>query len=169
MNKIENFKQFGVSLGYKRLKKLGDRLEPISNLIDWDKLGEFFVRISNVGRPPYDPVLMIKMMVLQSWYGISDEELEYQVADRISFQKFLGFPKEIPHFTTYWKFKERTTQEQMNIVETHNMTTLEQLHGELSRQCEMECNFFEQFHTSLQEITMLLNDQEQEIQKLEQL
>lgn len=116
MDKIENFKQFGVSLGYKRLEKLGDRLEPISNLIDWDKLGEFFVRISNVGRPPYDPVLMIKMMVLQSWYGISDEELEYQVADRISFQKFLGFPKEIPHFTTYWKFKERTTQEQMNSI-----------------------------------------------------
>ena len=88
-----SLKQFGVSLSYERIKKLGDRLEPISNLINWNKFGEFFVRISNVGRPPYDPVLMIKLMVLQSWYGISDEELEYQVADRITFQKFLRFPK----------------------------------------------------------------------------
>jgi tetratricopeptide (TPR) repeat protein len=77
--------------------------------------------------------------------------------------------KQVEHEKQIFEKKYRTTQEQMNIVETHTMTTLEQLHGELSRQCEMESNFFEQFHTSLQEITMLLNDQEQEIQKLEQL
>ncbi len=106
MVEIVNFKQLGVSLSYARVQKLGDRLEPISNLINWNKFKKFFERKSNVGRPPYDPVLMIKMLVLQSWYGISDEELEYQVADRISFQKFLGFPKNIPDFTTVWRFRE---------------------------------------------------------------
>ena len=65
--------------------------------------------------------------------------------------------------------KYRTTQAQINMVETRNMATLEQLQGELSRQCAMESNFSEQFHESLQEITLLLQNQEQEIQKLEQL
>ena len=65
--------------------------------------------------------------------------------------------------------KYRTTRQQMNVVEADTMSTLEQLHGELSRQCELESYFSEQFHESLQEISMLLYTQEQEIQKLEQL
>ncbi|GAK56177.1 chromosome segregation ATPases [Candidatus Vecturithrix granuli] len=65
--------------------------------------------------------------------------------------------------------KYRSTQAKMNMVETRNMATLEQLQGELSRQWTIESNFSEQFHESLQEITLLLQNQEQEIQKLEQL
>lgn len=115
-----NFNQFGVSLGYKRVQKLGDKLESISNLIDWEKFRKFFERDverkSNAGRPPYDPILMTKALVIQSWYGISDEELEYQIADRISFQKFLGFPKDIPDFTTFWKFREYISEETLNKI-----------------------------------------------------
>lgn len=116
MDKTMNFNQFGVSLGYKRLKKLGDKLEPISNIIDWEAFRKFFERKSNVGRPPYDPILMTKSLVLQSWYGISDEELEYQIADRISFQKFLGFPKDIPDFTTFWRFREEISEETIHNI-----------------------------------------------------
>ncbi len=65
--------------------------------------------------------------------------------------------------------KYRVTQKQINVVEADTMSTLEQLHGELSRQCELESHFSEQFHESLQEISLLLHTQEQEIQKLEQL
>lgn len=102
-----SLKQFGASLSYKRIEKLGDRLELISDMIDWERFRKFFNKDeSNVGRPSYDQILMIKMLVLQSWYGISDEELEYQVADRISFQKFLGFPNEIPDYSTVWRFRE---------------------------------------------------------------
>jgi chromosome segregation ATPase len=60
----------------------------------------------------------------------------------------------------------RTIQAQMNILETHDVKALEHLHGELSRQCELEISFSRQFHESLQEIAMLLQNQEQEIQKL---
>ena len=120
MDKIMNFNQFGVSLGYKRVQKLGDKLEKISNLIDWEKFRKFFERDlerkSNAGRPPYDPILMTKALVLQSWYGISDEELEYQIADRISFQKFLEFPKDIPDFTTFWKFREYISKGTLNKI-----------------------------------------------------
>ena len=41
-----------------------------------------------------DPVLMVKLLVLQAWYGLSDPELERQVNDRISFRHFLGQPQE---------------------------------------------------------------------------
>lgn len=56
-----NFNQFGVSLGYKRVQKLGDKLESISNLIDWEKFRKFFERDverkSNAGRPLMIPYL----------------------------------------------------------------------------------------------------------------
>ena len=77
--------------------------------------------------------------------------------------------KQVEHEKQVFEKKYRTTQAYMNIVEMHNMTTLEQLHGELSRQCEMENSFSEKFHSSVQEIIMLLHDQEQAIQKLERL
>ena len=120
MNKMVNFKQLGVSLGYKRVQKLGDKLEKISRLIDWEKFRKFFERDlerkSNAGRPPYDPIIMTKALVLQSLYGISDQELEYQIADRISFQKFLGFPKTIPDYTTFWRFREYISEETLNKI-----------------------------------------------------
>jgi IS5 family transposase len=36
--------------------------------------------------------LIVKILVLQAWYGLSDPELERQVVDRISFRRFLGYP-----------------------------------------------------------------------------
>jgi IS5 family transposase len=48
------------------------------------------------GRPNIDEVLMLKLLVLQQWYGLSYPELERQVADRRSFRKFLGLPKPSP-------------------------------------------------------------------------
>ena len=52
-----------------------------------------------------DELLMMKMLVLQSWYGLSDPELERQSNDGISFRRFLGYPEEIPDSTTVWLFR----------------------------------------------------------------
>lgn len=49
---------------------------------------------------------MFKVLILQHLYGISDEEMEYQLCNRIDFQKFLNFPKDIPDHSTIWRFKE---------------------------------------------------------------
>jgi IS5 family transposase len=64
-------------------------------------------KTENGGRPNMDEVMMIKMLVLQQWYGLSDPELERQATDRISFRRFLGFPENIPDFSTVWRFRER--------------------------------------------------------------
>ena len=114
MNEIFSLKQFGIKQSYGRLEKLGDRLEPINCLIDWEAFRPMIDRKQEgAGRPFYDSILMLKMLVLQRFYSVSDEELEYQVADRISFQKFLGFPNTIPDYSTVWLFREYLSEGNM--------------------------------------------------------
>jgi len=51
--------------------------------------------------------MMVKLLVLQSWYGLSDPELERQANDRISFRRFLGYPDRVPDSTTMWLLRKR--------------------------------------------------------------
>jgi len=57
-----------------------------------------------------DEVLIVKLLVLQAWYGLSDPELERQVNDRISFRHFLGYPERAPDYSTVWRFRERLAE-----------------------------------------------------------
>jgi transposase, IS5 family len=61
------------------------------------------------GRPAWDPVLMFKVLVLQKYHGLSDEQTEFQILDRFSFQRFLGLGvgDKVPDEKTVWVFKER--------------------------------------------------------------
>jgi IS5 family transposase len=59
---------------------------------------------------------MLKMLILQSWYGLSDPELEKQVNDRISFLKFLNFPDKVPDKATVWSFRERLIKTGINDI-----------------------------------------------------
>ena len=62
------------------------------------------------GRHNYDPVMMFKILLLQQWYNLSDPQLEREIRDRISFMKFLGYPKELPDRNTIWYFRERLSK-----------------------------------------------------------
>jgi IS5 family transposase len=102
---------FALSEEYRRLEGLGDKLAEVETLIDWEAfrsiIGELYNnKTEKGGRPNIDEVVMVKMLVLQQWHGLSDPELERQVVDRISFRKFLGFPETVPDFSTVWKFRE---------------------------------------------------------------
>jgi IS5 family transposase len=44
---------------------------------------------------------MVRLLVLQQWHGLSDPELEKQVADRLSFRKFIGFSEHIPDYLIF--------------------------------------------------------------------
>jgi IS5 family transposase len=63
---------------------------------------------SPAGRKPIDVMVMFRMLVLQSLYNLSDEQVEYQVGDRLSFTRFpgLGIEDGIPDGTTLWLFRE---------------------------------------------------------------
>jgi IS5 family transposase len=53
---------------------------------------------------------MFRILILQKWYGLSDLEVERQMADRISFMAFLGFPDPFPDSRTIWLFKQRMAE-----------------------------------------------------------
>ena len=100
---------------YERVKKLGDKLSEIDSLIDWEAFrpivnGLYDNKSEKGGRPNIDEVVMIKLLILQSWYGLTDQELEKRASDRISFLKFLGFPHSIPDYSTVWYFRERLSE-----------------------------------------------------------
>ena len=108
---MESLVDFALQEKYSKVKKLRSDLEDIDKLLDWNKFTELFPdRETNLGRTPYEKILKIKLLFLQSWYSISDEELEFQVNDRLSFQQFLGFPKNIPDYSTVWRFREELAE-----------------------------------------------------------
>lgn len=96
-------------------KQAKTRLSQISDLIDWmpirQRLDEMYHNKSEKGgRPNCDVILMFKILILQQWFGLNDLEVERQMADRISFMSFLGFPSPAPDSRTIWLFKERMAE-----------------------------------------------------------
>lgn len=61
------------------------------------------------GRPAWDPVVMLKCLMLAKWNNLSDPQLEEQLQDRISFRRFVGlsFTDETPDETTFVRFRDR--------------------------------------------------------------
>jgi IS5 family transposase len=61
------------------------------------------------GHPPWCPVLMLRCLMLQKWFNLSDPGLEGALKDRISFRRFAGlsFTDKTPDETTFVKFRVR--------------------------------------------------------------
>ena len=108
---MESLVNFALQEKYSKVKKLRSRLEEMNKLLDWNRFISLFPeRESLRGRPNYEKILMVKIMFLQGWYGLSDEELEFQINDRLSFQQFLDFPNFIPDYSTIWRFREELAE-----------------------------------------------------------
>jgi IS5 family transposase len=96
-------------------KQEKSRLSQISNMIDWPPFRQILEEMydnktEKGGRPNCDVIMMFKILILQKWYGLSDLEVERQMADRISFMAFLGFPDPFPDSRTIWLFKQRIAE-----------------------------------------------------------
>jgi len=85
------------------------RLERIAELIDWSEVEALArrVRKGETGRPPHDPAAMVKALLLQQWYGLSDPGLEEALLDRVSFRRFCGLALDgtTPDETTICRFR----------------------------------------------------------------
>ncbi len=87
---------FDLDERYAALSKSGDPLERLSAVVDFEifraDLDTALARSDRAkgGRPPFDAVLMFKVLILQSLYGLADEQTEFQIRDRLSFMRFLG-------------------------------------------------------------------------------
>lgn len=116
-----SFEQFIVKEMYARVRGLGDRLVLMKEQIDWTPFVPLVRRVFHDdkkfgGRPHTDELVVVRSMLLQSWYGLSDEELEFQCHDRLSFRNFLGFPESVPDFTTIWKIRDRLKQKNVDVL-----------------------------------------------------
>lgn len=105
----------------EKLTRMGDPLVGLNERIDWEAFRPELLRVhekprkSNAGAKPIDVVLMFKVLVLQQLHNLSDERIEYQIGDRISFMRFLGLQLEdrVPDAKTVWLFRERLKEAEL--------------------------------------------------------
>ena len=109
---------FDVDERLRRLSDLGDQLEAYGRVVDFELFRpELEAALSysdgaKGGRPPCDPVMMFKVLVIQAHNNLSDERTEFLINDRLSFMRFLGLAlgDRVPDATTIWLFRERLTK-----------------------------------------------------------
>jgi len=106
---------FDEAMRLERLTELGDVLARLSVAVNWELfrpvLEEIYYTEDNRagGRKAYDRIMMFKVLILQQLYNIGDDRLEYQINDRLSFQRFLGLElgDKVPDAKSIWLFRER--------------------------------------------------------------
>src|ERR1043166_9789749 len=88
---------FGLSDHLKRLSAHCDPLEELGRVVDFESFRPTLAAAlayadgSKGGRPPYDPVTMLKVLVLAAQNNVSDARMEYLIRDRLSWLRFIGF------------------------------------------------------------------------------
>ena len=108
----------------KRQQKLDKKkalLQRLNEVIPWQEFPPLLEQVNQrettscAGRKPSDLILMFKLLVLQHLFNLSDDELEYQAHDRLSFMKFLGLVIEdrIPDAKTVWLFRQQLTEQEL--------------------------------------------------------
>ena len=103
---------------YVRLSEAGDPLEKLDAVVPWEMFRKPLAKAlkhsdrARGGRPPYNPVMMFKILVLQALYDLSDDQAEFQIQDRLSFMRFLGLGlgDKVPDAKTIWLFREHLSQ-----------------------------------------------------------
>ena len=110
---------FDEQLRLEKLSKKQDPLEKLNSHIDFEyfrkPLEKSLVKDidnSKGGRPAYDVVLMFKILILQRYYNVSDDAMEYAILDRLSFMRFLGLGinDPVPDAKTIWLFRDTLTK-----------------------------------------------------------
>jgi len=101
----------------KRLAKitsLGDTLEQLNAVVNWyifaPVLDEAIPRVKSEkgGRPPYENLLMFKILIIKRLYNLSHDQTEFQINDRLSFMRFLGMDlgSTVPDAKTIWDYED---------------------------------------------------------------
>lgn len=98
-----------------KLNKLGDALQVMEQYVDFSALAAEVDRAAprpsreRGGRPPFPTEMMVRVLLIQQLHNLSDEQMEFHLLDRLSYQRFVGLrsSSQIPDRTTIWTFKER--------------------------------------------------------------
>ncbi|MEZ5932497.1 MAG: IS5 family transposase [Alphaproteobacteria bacterium] len=109
---------FDVGDRLAELSKKGDPLERLSRTVDFELFRAELERAvprsdrAKGGRPPYDHVVMFKVLVIQTLDTLSDAQTEFQIKGRLSVQRFLGLGlgDTVPDANTIWTLREALTR-----------------------------------------------------------
>jgi IS5 family transposase len=103
-------------------------LDGIAGLVDWAALDALMTGIHSAlrGRPGYGPLVLLRCVLLQQWYGLSDPGLEEALGDRLSFRRFVGLSLSdpVPDHSTLSRFRKALADRRLG----------EQLLAEVNRQ-----------------------------------
>lgn len=102
----------------RELSRHGDPLEQLNQIIDWQMFSPILKQIddkarkSKAGRPVTNRTLLFKILILKKLYALSDDAVEYQIRDRLSFMRFLGLTlsSDVPDAKTVWAFADALAQ-----------------------------------------------------------
>lgn len=109
---------FDIDERLKRLSDLGDHLAAFQSALDFEMFRADLVAAlaysdgAQGGRPPFDPIMMFKILIIQAIDNLSDERTEFLINDRMSFMRFLGLTlaDRAPDARTIWLFREKLTK-----------------------------------------------------------
>lgn len=109
---------FDVELRVQWLLAKGNPLSRLEAVIDWGSFRPLLEAVLDKpaqgpgGPRPNDPLKMFKALLVQRFYNLSDEQTEYQINDRLSFQQFIGWTlaDKVPDANTLWDFREALVQ-----------------------------------------------------------
>ena len=103
---------------FAQIDAMGDSLANLNKIMDWEIFVPVLDRIpvrepkAPGGRPAFHPMFMFKILVLQSLYGLADEQTQFQILDRRSFHRFLDITDAdtVPDQNTIREFRETLTK-----------------------------------------------------------
>jgi len=118
MKKFKRHRDYGFfdqDIRLSKLSQLGDPLEMLNSGVDFENFR--VILEGNLskdpkgkgGRRPFDYVMMFKILILQRYYNLSDDQVEFQINDRMSFMRFLNLTisDDIPDSKTVWNFRQQ--------------------------------------------------------------
>lgn len=128
---------FDIENRLNKLSKTGDPLLQLSSIVPWEEFRSTLEvlrdkkRKSKAGRKPFDVILMFKILVLQSLYNLSDDAMEYQINDRLSFMRFLklSLGSKVPDSKTIWLFRNDLSEARLTKVLFDQFDSYLQEHG----------------------------------------
>lgn len=104
-----------ISVSKRKIKS--EFFDQMNQLLDWTAIDteikkHYSKGFSVAGRPSYSGLLLFKISLLQTWYGLSDYEAEEKVNDPLSFMKFAGLTLEddVPDHTVLSRFRTELTK-----------------------------------------------------------
>jgi len=113
-------------------KGLNESLDKVSELVDWTPIENILNDICSSRRGPksYPPVTLFKALLIQTWYNLSDYQLEEAIDDRLSCRRFVGLRSSdsVPDHSTFSVFRSRLRETQL----------IEKVLEEVNRQLESQ-------------------------------